>query len=227
MIPTGRSVSYRYRNAWCLIPHRKQGTRDLLSTSSKHQKCKHHINIVNDTGTDTTNNQRSGISQYIIGLSHGKHRRRKTSYKIDLSKKAIDNHFQAHSKSRLSFLPAMSVLYRCTLSQSSKSIWNSSITAVQKGVLSLLNDNAFFYSNVWHRSVTPSCVPISVNSPCPFQESSLPLLQGNSGLLETNCIEGPFDLSTWLISTLKRRKKKMNKHKLRKRRKLLRLKAKK
>lgn len=105
LIPTGRSVSYRYRNAWCLIPHRKQGTRDLLSTSSKHQKCKHHINIVNDTGTDTTNNQRSGISQYIIGLSHGKHRRRKTSYKIDLSKKAIDNHFQAHSKSRLSFLP--------------------------------------------------------------------------------------------------------------------------
>ena len=35
------------------------------------------------------------------------------------------------------------------------------------------------------------------------------------------------ELSTWLISTLKRRKKKMNKHKLRKRRKLLRLKNKK
>jgi Mitochondrial domain of unknown function (DUF1713). len=35
------------------------------------------------------------------------------------------------------------------------------------------------------------------------------------------------DLSTWLISTLKRRKKKMNKHKLRKRRKLERLKSKK
>mmetsp|Transcript_157 Transcript_157/g.201 ORF Transcript_157/g.201 Transcript_157/m.201 type:complete len:125 (-) Transcript_157:24-398(-) len=32
------------------------------------------------------------------------------------------------------------------------------------------------------------------------------------------------DLSTWLISTLKRRKKKMNKHKLRKRRKMLKLK---
>jgi hypothetical protein len=35
------------------------------------------------------------------------------------------------------------------------------------------------------------------------------------------------NLSTWFISTLKRRKKKMNKHKLRKRRKLLRLKTKK
>lgn len=35
------------------------------------------------------------------------------------------------------------------------------------------------------------------------------------------------DLSKWLISTLKRRKKKMNKHKLRKRRKLERLKGKK
>jgi hypothetical protein len=35
------------------------------------------------------------------------------------------------------------------------------------------------------------------------------------------------NLSIWLISTLKRRKKKMNKHKLRKRRKLLRLKSKK
>ena len=35
------------------------------------------------------------------------------------------------------------------------------------------------------------------------------------------------NLSVWLISTLKRRKKKMNKHKLRKRRKLLRLKSKK
>lgn len=35
------------------------------------------------------------------------------------------------------------------------------------------------------------------------------------------------ELSIWLISTLKRRKKKMNKHKLRKRRKLLRLKSKK
>ena len=39
--------------------------------------------------------------------------------------------------------------------------------------------------------------------------------------------DAPFDLSTWLISTLKRRKKKMNKHKLKKRRKLLRLKSKK
>ena len=35
------------------------------------------------------------------------------------------------------------------------------------------------------------------------------------------------NLSIWFISTLKRRKKKMNKHKLRKRRKLLRLKSKK
>jgi len=35
------------------------------------------------------------------------------------------------------------------------------------------------------------------------------------------------NLSVWMISTLKRRKKKMNKHKLRKRRKLLRLKSKK
>ena len=35
------------------------------------------------------------------------------------------------------------------------------------------------------------------------------------------------NLAVWLISTLKRRKKKMNKHKLRKRRKLLRLKSKK
>lgn len=41
----------------------------------------------------------------------------------------------------------------------------------------------------------------------------------SSGILE--------DLSTWLISTLKRRKKKMNKHKLQKRRKKLRLKTKK
>ena len=35
------------------------------------------------------------------------------------------------------------------------------------------------------------------------------------------------DLSVWLISTLKRRKKMMNKHKLRKRRKKLRLKTRK
>jgi hypothetical protein len=35
------------------------------------------------------------------------------------------------------------------------------------------------------------------------------------------------ELSLWLISTLKRRKKMMNKHKLRKRRKKLRLKSKK
>eukprot|EP01083_Nonionella_stella_P077111 210375_1 len=41
----------------------------------------------------------------------------------------------------------------------------------------------------------------------------------SSGILE--------DLSTWLISTLKRRKKKMNKHKLQKRRKKLRLSTKK
>ncbi len=33
------------------------------------------------------------------------------------------------------------------------------------------------------------------------------------------------DMATWLISTLKRRKKKMNKHKLKKRRKKLRLKS--
>ena len=39
--------------------------------------------------------------------------------------------------------------------------------------------------------------------------------------------DSPFDLFTWLISTLKRRKKKMNKHKLRKRRKRERLKVKK
>mmetsp|Transcript_28082 Transcript_28082/g.44182 ORF Transcript_28082/g.44182 Transcript_28082/m.44182 type:complete len:167 (+) Transcript_28082:165-665(+) len=37
--------------------------------------------------------------------------------------------------------------------------------------------------------------------------------------------ESPLSLSVWLISTLKRRKKMMNKHKLRKRRKKLRLKT--
>mmetsp|Transcript_2252 Transcript_2252/g.2879 ORF Transcript_2252/g.2879 Transcript_2252/m.2879 type:complete len:153 (-) Transcript_2252:253-711(-) len=39
--------------------------------------------------------------------------------------------------------------------------------------------------------------------------------------------ESPLSLSVWLISTLKRRKKMMNKHKLRKRRKKLRLKTRK
>jgi len=45
------------------------------------------------------------------------------------------------------------------------------------------------------------------------------ILPGNSGAVEND--------SVWLISTLKRRKKKMNKHKLRKRRKKLRFKTRK
>ena len=45
--------------------------------------------------------------------------------------------------------------------------------------------------------------------------------------LEEQQSESPMSLSLWLISTLKRRKKMMNKHKLRKRRKKLRLKTRK
>jgi hypothetical protein len=49
---------------------------------------------------------------------------------------------------------------------------------------------------------------------------------GISSLMETTASQLE-ELSIWLISTLKRRKKMMNKHKLRKRRKKLRLKSKK
>ena len=45
-------------------------------------------------------------------------------------------------------------------------------------------------------------------------------------MIQDGAGEEAFDFSTWLISTLKRRKKKMNKHKLQKRRKLLRAKNK-
>ena len=55
-------------------------------------------------------------------------------------------------------------------------------------------------------------------------DSSVP---NDGAIAQGNTFDSPFELFTWLISTLKRRKKKMNKHKLRKRRKKERLKTKK
>ncbi|KAL7492936.1 hypothetical protein ACHAWT_002045 [Skeletonema menzelii] len=61
-----------------------------------------------------------------------------------------------------------------------------------------------------------------------IQEENLGLTTTSSDLFVMKEEEElPLSLSVWLISTLKRRKKMMNKHKLRKRRKKLRLKTRK
>lgn len=62
-----------------------------------------------------------------------------------------------------------------------------------------------------------------------YDETSMtePNLSDNILVNDDNDCDVLSNLSCWFISTLKRRKKKMNKHKLRKRRKLLRLKSKK
>ena len=59
-----------------------------------------------------------------------------------------------------------------------------------------------------------------------FTQTSLSETESNESIMNITASKLE-ELSVWLISTLKRRKKMMNKHKLRKRRKKLRLKSKK
>jgi hypothetical protein len=122
----------------------------------------------------------------------------------------------------------MSVTFRCAASKSSGSVFKSAITSVQKTFTSIFNNKPCLsiiasppqpvYSSV------QKCLPITVNNH--FRETH-PSLPNHTALAEDNTLDSPFDLSMWFISTLKRRKKKMNKHKLSKRRKLLRAKTKK
>ncbi len=88
------------------------------------------------------------------------------------------------------------------------------------------NNEHSFLKNIQHLSDVFSSTIITKDSMdmARKNETSDPQLHEIVEVEESSAFE---NLSVWLISTLKRRKKKMNKHKLRKRRKLLRLKSKK
>jgi hypothetical protein len=128
----------------------------------------------------------------------------------------------------------MSIALRYTASKAAgNSVLAKAIASFQGNLTALWNKNNTSCAvrkntrSFPHLAITtsPFAAPITVNS----YIHKLDATMTNDAIVthEGSGAEAPFDFSTWLISTLKRRKKKMNKHKLQKRRKLLRAKNKK
>lgn len=121
----------------------------------------------------------------------------------------------------------MSLALRYTSTQlKSTSLLSKAIASFQENLASFWN---YGNQNQENRMTAPvytfSPIHMNISSSIYNMDTSIP--QDALVMNNEDSSDAPFDLSTWLISTLKRRKKKMNKHKLKKRRKLLRLKSKK
>lgn len=136
----------------------------------------------------------------------------------------------------------MSTALRYTASRATtSSVFSKVIASFQGNFAAFWNNNRSSCVNTsfnsFHLPITASSstaqmqtqtqVPITINSHAYSIDASMTTNANDAIMIQDGAGDEPFDLSTWLISTLKRRKKKMNKHKLQKRRKLLRAKNKK
>jgi len=130
----------------------------------------------------------------------------------------------------------MSIALRYSASRAAtSSVFAKAIASFQGNFAAIWNNNRSscvnsFYSFHLPITASPSTAqtqaPITINSHAYNIDAAMMANENDAIMIQDGAGEEAFDFSTWLISTLKRRKKKMNKHKLQKRRKLLRAKNK-
>ena len=140
----------------------------------------------------------------------------------------------------------MSIALRYSASRATtSSVFAKAIASFQGNFAAIWNNNRSscvnsFYSFHLPITASPSTAqtqtqtqaqtqaPITINSHAYNIDIDTAMVTNDNDaiMIQDGPSEEAFDFSTWLISTLKRRKKKMNKHKLQKRRKLLRAKNK-
>ena len=130
----------------------------------------------------------------------------------------LTNEFTNHFLTSLVPSRIASHLYLLQSSASSSGV--NGVTGAGAGGVSVMIPPSIFMSHVATASMYPSSL-------MEYLMSTMVVVEEKAEEQQQQQQEDQFHLGVWLISTLKRRKKKMNKHKLRKRMKKLRLKNKK